>query len=81
MFVHKLVWNLKAIPKIKLTMFIKYGPKSSYISFPFLQVYVFPSLPFITYGGTAILTAFLILALPETLNKKLPDTIEEAIEL
>lgn len=45
------------------------------------QAYIFPALPFITFGGTAILTGFLILLLPETLNKKLPDTIDEAISL
>lgn len=39
-------------------------------------------LPFLLFGGTAILAAFLIvLVFPETLNKKLPDSVEEAKNL
>lgn len=36
-------------------------------------------LPYLLFGGSAILAAFLIIFnLPETLNKKLPDTVQEA---
>lgn len=32
-------------------------------------------------GGMALISSVLILLLPETINKKLPDTIEEAVNL
>lgn len=35
-------------------------------------------LPYLTFGLMAILASLLILKLPETLNQKLPDTLEEA---
>ncbi|XP_048239779.1 organic cation transporter protein-like [Haliotis rufescens] len=44
-----------------------------YISGRFGQI-----LPMLVFGGIAILAAFLALLLPETLNKKLPETIKEA---
>lgn len=38
--------------------------------------------PYLLFGGTAILAGFVvILAFPETLNKKLPDTIDETKDL
>ena len=36
------------------------------------------AVPLIIFGGAAMLGAILSLILPETLNRKLPDTIEEA---
>lgn len=39
------------------------------------------SLPFLIFAGTAITSGLLILNFPETLNIKLPDTIEEAENL
>lgn len=36
------------------------------------------SLPLILFGGTALTSGSLILFFPETLNIRLPDTIEEA---
>ncbi|XP_046378548.2 organic cation transporter protein-like [Haliotis rufescens] len=44
-----------------------------YISGRFGQI-----LPMLIFGGITILAAFLTLLLPETLNKKLPETIKEA---
>lgn len=37
-----------------------------------------PSVPFWLYGGLSISSGLLILLLPETHNRKLPDTLEEA---
>ncbi|XP_055898791.1 organic cation transporter protein-like [Biomphalaria glabrata] len=37
------------------------------------------ALPFLVFGSCGIITAILTLFLPETLNQKLPETVEEAI--
>lgn len=47
---------------------------------PLLAEY-YSSLPLLLMAGCAFLSGFLILRLPETLNTKLPDTIEEAINI
>ncbi|XP_077294525.1 organic cation transporter protein-like isoform X2 [Arctopsyche grandis] len=44
---------------------------------PLLSVYM-ESLPLILFGGTSIVSGCMVLFFPETLNTKLPDTIEEA---
>lgn len=44
---------------------------------PFLEKYYKP-LPYIVFGGTAIFGGIIYLYLPETLNRKLPNTVEEA---
>ena len=36
-------------------------------------------VPFITFGSLCLVAAVLVLHLPETLDTKLPDTIEEAV--
>lgn len=38
-------------------------------------------IPLVIFGGAAVLGGLLTFLLPETLNKKLPDTIEEAENL
>lgn len=35
-------------------------------------------LPYLLFGIMAILSGILVLQLPETVNRKLPDTLEEA---
>lgn len=45
---------------------------------PLLETLV-KSLPLYLYGGTGLLSGFLVFFLPETLNTELPDTIAEAI--
>lgn len=45
------------------------------------QAQYMPALPFIIFGGTAILSGCIIFILPETLKKKLPDNVEEARNL
>lgn len=40
-----------------------------------------PSLPLMLYSGSAILSGLMVLQFPETFNTKLPDTIEEAINI
>ena len=47
---------------------------------PFLEKYYKP-LPYIVFGVTAIVGGFLYLYLPETLNRKLPNTVEEATRI
>ena len=37
-------------------------------------------LPFLTFGSLCLVAALLVLYLPETLDTKLPDTIEEAVD-
>ena len=37
-------------------------------------------VPFLTFGSLCLVAAILVLHLPETLNTKLPDTIEEAVD-
>ena len=36
-----------------------------------------PVLPLAIFGGLALIAGLMVLLLPETLNKKLPETIEE----
>lgn len=38
-------------------------------------------LPMILFGGVAIFAGLLALKLPETMGKKLPETVKEALEL
>lgn len=40
-----------------------------------------PTLPVILYGGASILSGLLVLFFPETFNAKLPDTVEDAINI
>lgn len=40
-----------------------------------------PSLPVLLYGTTSIVSALMVLQFPETFNTKLPDTIEEAVNI
>lgn len=47
---------------------------------PFLEKYYKP-LPYLVFGLTAILGGIMYLYLPETLNRKLPNTVEEATRL
>lgn len=47
---------------------------------PFLAKYYKP-LPYIVFGVTALLGGLSYLGLPETLNKRLPNTVDEAIRL
>lgn len=47
---------------------------------PLLAQY-YSSMPLLLMAGCAFLSGFLVLRLPETLNTKLPDTIEEAIAI
>lgn len=42
------------------------------------QATQFDSLPVFLFGGSAILAAVLVFFLPETYQKKLPDTVDEA---
>lgn len=46
-----------------------------------LQASIWEPLPLVLFGGTAISSGFLILHFPETLNTKLPDTVDEALNL
>lgn len=47
---------------------------------PFLEKYYKP-LPYIVFGLTAIVGGIMYLYLPETLNRKLPNTVEEATRI
>lgn len=47
---------------------------------PFLEKYYKP-LPYLVFGVSAIFGGFIYLYLPETLNRKLPNTVEEAKRL
>lgn len=47
---------------------------------PFLAIYYKP-LPYLVFGFTAIVGGVLYLYLPETLNRKLPNTVEEATRI
>lgn len=47
---------------------------------PFLAKYYKP-LPYIVFGATAIVGGIVYLYLPETLNRKLPNTVEEATRI
>lgn len=47
---------------------------------PLLAQY-YSSMPLLLMAGCAFLSGFLVFRLPETLNTKLPDTIEEAIAI
>lgn len=42
---------------------------------------IYPSMPLFLFGGTSMLAGVFSLSFPETLNTKLPDTIEEAIHI
>lgn len=39
------------------------------------------SLPLLLYSSTAITAGLLVLHFPETFNTKLPDSVEEALEI
>ena len=41
---------------------------------------VLPALPSVVYGGAAVIASVFACFLPETLNKPLPDTIEDVEE-
>ena len=45
------------------------------------QAHIWGPLPFLLFGGTALTSGLLSLYFPETLNTKLPETIEEAVEI
>lgn len=45
------------------------------------QASVFTALPSVFMGGVAGIASIIVLLLPETLNVKLPDTIEEAVNI
>lgn len=47
---------------------------------PFLEKYYKP-LPYLVFGVSAILGGFMYVSLPETLNRKLPNTVEEATRI
>ena len=47
---------------------------------PFLEKYYKP-LPYLVFGMTAIVGGIIYLYLPETLNRKLPNTVEEATRI
>lgn len=47
---------------------------------PLLATYM-SSLPLLMMGSCAFISGILLLNFPETLNKKLPDTIEEALAI
>ncbi|GFG35022.1 hypothetical protein Cfor_08504 [Coptotermes formosanus] len=42
---------------------------------------IYKALPFFLFGGISVASGLLILLIPETLNQKLPDTVEEAERL
>ncbi|PNF42896.1 Organic cation transporter protein [Cryptotermes secundus] len=42
---------------------------------------IYKSLPFFLFGGMSVASGLLVLLIPETLNQKLPDTVEEAENL
>lgn len=44
----------------------------------FFQAEIMESLPLILFGTMSVTSGILVLLFPETLNTKLPDTIEEA---
>lgn len=45
---------------------------------PLLAAAVWAPLPMLLFGGTAMMASGLVLLLPETLNRRLPDTVEDA---
>lgn len=47
---------------------------------PLLARYM-PSLPMLMFGGCAIISGLLILQFPETLDTRLPDTVQEAKDI
>jgi OCT family organic cation transporter-like MFS transporter 4/5 len=46
-----------------------------------LQAEIYKALPFFLFGGISVASGLLILLIPETLNQKLPHTVEEAERL
>jgi hypothetical protein len=42
---------------------------------------IYQPLPYIFFGSTALLGALIYIFLPETLNRKLPNTVEEATKI
>lgn len=47
---------------------------------PLLATYM-KSLPLLLFGGTAFTSGILVLSFPETLDLKLPDSINEAVQI
>lgn len=47
---------------------------------PLLAQYM-KSLPLLLFGGTAFTSGILVLSFPETLDSKLPDSINEAVQI
>lgn len=47
----------------------------------YLQANTWSALPLLMFGGSALISGLLVLLLPETHNTKLPDTVEEAVDI
>lgn len=47
----------------------------------YFQAEIYKALPFFLFGGMSVASGLLVLLIPETLNQKLPDTVEEAESL
>lgn len=46
-----------------------------------LQARTWSALPLLLFGGSALLSGALVLLLPETIDTRLPDTVQQAEEL
>lgn len=44
-------------------------------------MHTWSALPLLMFGGSALMSGLLVLLLPDTINTKLPDTVEEAEDL
>jgi len=56
------------------------NPKGHKFSFNF-QSEIWVNMPLVVYGGLALVAGVWSLVLPETLNRQLPDTIEDLIAM